>query len=115
MVVVWDVATFQCYLFGSPFTLVTNHKPLKWLMEFDRLMKKLARWAFIFQEYDFDVKHLVKIINKDVDGLNKNSIANELDTTITRWHGEINLETMHNWHVVSFFCILVNGCHEVSC
>jgi hypothetical protein len=75
----------------------------------------LARWALIFEEYDFDVKHLAKIVNKDVDGLNRNSIANELDTTKTRWHGEIDMETMHDLHVVSFFCILVNGCHEVSC
>ncbi len=81
LVVVRDVATFQCYWFGSPFTLVTDHKPLKWLMEFDLLTGKLARWAFIFQEYNFDVKHLAKIVNKDVNGLNRNSIANELDTT----------------------------------
>jgi hypothetical protein len=31
----WVVATFQYYLFSSPFILVTNHQPLKWLMEFD--------------------------------------------------------------------------------
>jgi hypothetical protein len=53
----------------------------------DRLTGKLGIWAFIFYEYDFDVKHLVKIINRDVDRLNRNSIVNELDTTKARWHG----------------------------
>ncbi len=50
---VWVVAHFKCYLFGTQFTLVTNHQPLKWLMEFDKLIGKVARWALILQEYDF--------------------------------------------------------------
>jgi len=49
----WAVAHFRCYLFGTQFTLVTNQQPLKWLMESDKLTGKLARWAFILQEYDF--------------------------------------------------------------
>jgi hypothetical protein len=44
---VWAVTHFRCYLFGRQFTLVTNHQPLKWLMESDKLMKKLARWVLI--------------------------------------------------------------------
>ncbi len=31
------------------------------------------------------------------------------------WHEETNLEAMHGWHVVSFLCILANGCQKVSC
>jgi hypothetical protein len=44
---VWVVAHFMCYLFGTQFTLVTDHQPLKWLMESDKLIGKLARWALI--------------------------------------------------------------------
>jgi hypothetical protein len=44
---VWAVAHFRCYLFGTQFTLVTDHQPLKWLMESDKLIGKLARWALI--------------------------------------------------------------------
>jgi hypothetical protein len=43
----WAIAHFKCYLFGTQFTLVTIHQPLKWLMEFDKLTKKLARWALM--------------------------------------------------------------------
>ncbi len=50
---VWAIAHFRCYLFGTQFTLVTDHQPLKWLMESDKLTGKLARWALILQEYDF--------------------------------------------------------------
>lgn len=40
---VWAVTHFRCYLFGSQFTLVTDHQSLKWLMESDKLIGKLAR------------------------------------------------------------------------
>jgi hypothetical protein len=53
LVTVWAVAHFRCYLFGTQFTLVTDHQPLKWLMESDKLMGKLAQWALILHEYDF--------------------------------------------------------------
>ncbi len=44
---VWAVAHFRCYLFGTQFTFITDHHPLKWLMESDKLTGKLARWALI--------------------------------------------------------------------
>ncbi len=75
----------------------------------------MTRWAFIFQEYDFDVKHQAKVSTKDVDELSRNPSVNELDTIGTHLHGGANLEIMHGWHFVLFFCIFANGCHEVSC
>jgi hypothetical protein len=53
LAMVWAVAHFRCYLFGTQFTLVTDHQPFKRLMESDKLTGKLARWALILQEYDF--------------------------------------------------------------
>jgi hypothetical protein len=46
-VAVWAIAHFRCYLFGTKFTLVTNHQSFKWLMEFDKLTGKLTQWALI--------------------------------------------------------------------
>jgi hypothetical protein len=48
-------------------------------------MAKLAKWAFIFQEYNFDVKHRAMIVNKDVDGLNRNPSISDLDTIGACW------------------------------
>jgi hypothetical protein len=36
------IAHFMCYLFRTQFTLVTDHRLFKWLMESDKLMGKLA-------------------------------------------------------------------------
>ncbi len=49
----WVVAHFRCYLFGTQFTLVIDHQPLKWLMESNKLMGKLAQWPLILHEYNF--------------------------------------------------------------
>ncbi len=45
------------YLYGTNFTLYTDHQPIKWLMTNDKLTGKLARWALILQEYEFKVIH----------------------------------------------------------
>jgi hypothetical protein len=66
---VWAITHFRCYLFGTQFTLVTYHQPFKWLMESGKLTGKLARWALILQEYDFQVVHKPRVTNLDADGL----------------------------------------------
>ncbi|CAM6127310.1 unnamed protein product [Calypogeia fissa] len=77
LAVVWAVAHFRCYLFGTPFTLVTDHQPLKWLMESSKLTGKLARWALILQEYDFQVVHRAGVANLDADGLSQNPCTSQ--------------------------------------
>ena len=74
---VWAVAHFRCYLFGNPFTLITDHQPLKWLMESDKLTGKLARWALLLQEYDFQVVHRPGKVNLDADGLSRNPCTSQ--------------------------------------
>ncbi len=76
LAILWVVAHFRCYLFSTQFTLVTDHRPFKWLMEFDKLIGKLARWALILQEYDFQVVHKLEVTNLDVDGLSQNPCTN---------------------------------------
>jgi hypothetical protein len=39
-------------------------------MESNQLTKKLAKWAPILQEYDFDIIHKPGKVNQDVNGLN---------------------------------------------
>jgi hypothetical protein len=40
---VWTIAHFLPYFYGQRFTLVTDHQPLRWLMESDKLTGKLAK------------------------------------------------------------------------
>jgi hypothetical protein len=57
LAVVWVVIHLMPYLYGTNFTLYTNHRPIKRLMTNNKLTGKLVRWALILQEYEFKVIH----------------------------------------------------------
>jgi hypothetical protein len=61
-------------------------------MELDKLIGKLARWALIFQEYDFQVVHKPGVTNFDADGLSWNPCTSQEHDTGARWHGEVDEE-----------------------
>ncbi len=79
-IVVWAIFSFWCYLYDSPFTLVTNHQTLKFLMESNQFTSKLPKWALILQEHDFDIVHRAGRVNQDADGLSRNPSSSEEDT-----------------------------------
>ena len=60
------------YLFGTPFTLITDHEPSKWLMQTNKTTGKLARWSLLLQEYDMKVIHRRGILNTNADCLSRN-------------------------------------------
>ncbi len=66
-VVIWVVLHFRPYLYGTKFTLYTNHQPIKWLMTNDKFTSKLARWALILQEYEFKVIHQLGITHQNAN------------------------------------------------
>ena len=54
----WGVNKLRAYLYGHPFTLVTDHKPITYLMHKpDGLSDMHQRWQMQLQEYSFDVVH----------------------------------------------------------
>ena len=87
---VWAVVHFRPYLYGQSFTLVTDHQPLRWLMTNDKLTGKLARWALILQEYDFDVVHKAGTAHLDTDGISRNPAISSADDSGARQDGCTN-------------------------
>ncbi len=106
LVAVWAIAYFRPYLYGQHFTLVTDYQPLKWLMESDKLTGKLARWALVLQEYDFEVVHQANITNLNADGLSRNPSPSEEDLTSVRWHGDYDREVVPGWHAVAYLTLM---------
>ena len=74
LAVVWSIIHFRPYLYGTRFTRYTDHQPLKWLMTNDKLMEKLARWALILQEYEFEVVHRLGITYQNADTMSRNPL-----------------------------------------
>ena len=48
---------FRVYLFGRPFTIVTDHRSLEWLERLKENNARLTRWSLALQPYNFVVQH----------------------------------------------------------
>lgn len=52
-----SVEKFRCYIEGMPFTIITDHASLKWLMGKRDLAGRLSRWSMRLQAFDFQIEH----------------------------------------------------------
>ncbi len=84
LAVVWAVIHFRPYLYGTNFTLYTDHQPIKWLMTNDKLTGKLARWALILQEYEFKVIHRPSITHQNADTMSRRPLITSEDFSEAR-------------------------------
>ena len=57
LAVVWAIKHFRVYLHGVHFEVVTDHKPLLWLLSQQDPEGQHACWVLSLQEYDFHVRH----------------------------------------------------------
>ncbi|GJP31868.1 hypothetical protein CLOM_g15492, partial [Closterium sp. NIES-68] len=70
----WAIGHFRVYLKGRPFTLVTDHQTLLWLMQNQALTGKNARWEMKLHKYKFEVKHHLGKTMQYIDGLSWNPL-----------------------------------------
>ena len=83
---VYAMKQFHHYLLGWPFTLVTDHAPLQWLLA-KKMEGLLSRWALAIQEYDFVIQHRKDTLNGYADALSHSeTAAGQCDVTITISH-----------------------------
>lgn len=69
------IQKFRCYVEGMPFTVITDHAALKWLMEQKDLTGRLARWSLKLQGFNFDITHRKGTANIVHDTLSRVEIA----------------------------------------
>lgn len=90
LAIVWATKYFRPYLFGRKFVIISDHKPLQWLMNVKEPNSRLTRWRLKLSEYNYTITYKqgkyntnadalsrVEIHNDDVDSI----IANASDTT----------------------------------
>ena len=60
--IVWSVEHFKYYLYGKPFTVITDHRALLSIMSENRSNKsynsRLTRWVDRLLPFDFSIDHL---------------------------------------------------------
>jgi hypothetical protein len=69
--------------------LESDHQPLKWILTNSKLTGKLARWALMLNEYDFEVKHRAGVDNA-MDCLSRYPQVSDEDCTEVRQEGELD-------------------------
>jgi hypothetical protein len=82
-------------------------------MESNRHTVKLAKWAFILQEYDFNIIHRLGRVDQNADGLSWNPNSNEEDTTSVPRHGDVDLKAISGWHASAYLCTLLECSKDV--
>ena len=71
LAVVDGVSHFQPYLYGRPFTVLTDHSAVRWLMNIKEPTGRLARWALLLQQHDFTIQHRSGLTNGNADALSR--------------------------------------------
>lgn len=93
LAIVWSTKYFRPYLYGTKFSIKTDHQPLIWLNSLKEPSAKLQRWKIKLNEYDFDIKHIKGKENKVADFLSRINadkfeinILNEIESDIATIH-----------------------------
>ena len=79
--IIHAINVFKPYLYGRQFTVITDHRPLEWLMSKNEPAGRLARWALKIQEYDIKIGYRSGKTNQNADCLSR--IPQPLIATIT--------------------------------
>jgi hypothetical protein len=85
LALVHAIKKFRPFIMGSKFVVQTDHRALQWLKRSRDLSGRLARWALLLQEYDFEVMYRKGKDNANADALsrlpitNANEIENDTD------------------------------------
>lgn len=77
LAIVWATKYFRPYLFGRKFKILTDHKPLQWVMNLKEPNSRLTRWRLKLSEYDFTVVYKQGKTNTNADALSRVEIHND--------------------------------------
>jgi hypothetical protein len=77
------VIHFKQYLYGQPFELISDHKPLVWLRTMKNPSPKLARWLMQLEAFNFTVNYKEGAKNANADVMSRLPEHEEVPETNT--------------------------------
>ena len=85
--VVWAMQKLRPFLLGRHFSVLSDHQPLKYLLQAKNVNAKVHRWRIMVAEFDFDVQYIPGNQNVVADSLSRIFSLAEVDA-----HGEVCIE-----------------------
>lgn len=67
----WAVEKFRPYLYGTKFTIFTDHKALEHIQSCKDSTGQLFRWSLFLQDFDFEIKYRPGRHNQNADVLSR--------------------------------------------
>lgn len=77
LAIVWATKYFRPYLYGRKFLILTDHRPLQWVVNLKDPSSRLTRWRLKLSEYDYRVDYLQGKCNTNADALSRIEVNNE--------------------------------------
>lgn len=71
LAVVWAVKNFRCYLYGRPFIVYSDHKPLKGAVNIKDTTSRILRLRHKLSEYDYKIEYRAGKYNTNADALSR--------------------------------------------
>ena len=85
LAVIWAIKLFRHYLYGTHFTVITDHKALLWLINLKDPLGRLARWHLYLLPYQITFIHRPGTQHSNVDALSRCLIQdNEINIVETQ-------------------------------
>jgi len=78
--IVWGIKHFRPYLYGRKFKIVSDHKPLTWIMSVKDPGSRLLRWRIQLEEYDYEIVYKPRVQNSNADALPRINALTEEDS-----------------------------------
>jgi len=114
------VKRFRPYVESMPFTIITDHASLKWLMSLKDLDGRLAHWSLKLQIYDFVIEHrkgsenvVADILSRMIESIDlelflgfetqNSSLQSTLSLGRRYWHMK-NVSQISLWMEIMCFC-----------
>jgi hypothetical protein len=71
LAIVWATKYFRPYLYGRKFKIVTDHKPLTWVMNVKDPGSQLLRWRIQLEEFDYEIVYKKGSQSTNADALSR--------------------------------------------
>jgi hypothetical protein len=71
LALVFSLTHLRPYLLGKKFIVITDHQPLKWIIESPKISGIVARWVTYLADYDFELRYKSGKLHQAVDFMSR--------------------------------------------